>query len=446
MPSARDHAADLLLAFDKSNGIVRDDLASRRETLADPRERGLLTELVYGGLRRLGTLDTILDRFSSRPVRTLQMGVRTALRLGLSQVLFLDRVPAHAAVDHAVGWARGAGGPKRAGFVNGVLRGVLRGIEGRATGDENVRTDVPRDESSAIRFKRPVFADPARDEVAHLAQRWSMPSWLVARWLPTFGPERTRAILRAGIRRPELGVRGRIDAERVAALLTEREITTRPGPVPRSYLVGGGEADILELVRAGAVTIQDPTSQRVAPLCQAVAGARVLDLCAAPGGKTLHLADLLGSGTVVAADADATKVKELEQLASRMGEVALEARVVAPEEALPFEAASFDAVLIDAPCTNTGVLCRRAEARWRLEPTDVVQLAGVQRSLLERALPLVKPGGRLVYSTCSLEPEENELLAEAFAGVHVGITPEGGFRVYPDADQDGGFAAVFRVR
>jgi len=183
MSTARDHAAELLLAFDKSGGFVREPLAERRTKLTDPRERALLTELVYGSIRRRATLDAILARYTRRPLAALHTAVRGALRLGLYQVLFLDRVPAHAAVDHAVGWARNRGGAKRAGFVNGVLRGVLRGIAGRATGPMKPRRDVPRADGACVRFRRDVFADPARAEAAHLGQRWSMPTWLVERWI-----------------------------------------------------------------------------------------------------------------------------------------------------------------------------------------------------------------------------------------------------------------------
>ncbi|MDJ0974566.1 MAG: transcription antitermination factor NusB [Planctomycetota bacterium] len=445
MPSARDHAADLLLEWDKTRAFVREPLAQRRAALSDPRERGLLTELVYGPIRQLGTLDKILERFASRPLRALNAGVRTAVRLGLYQVLYLDRVPAHAAVDHAVGWARGRSGPKRAGFVNGVLRGTLRAVEGKATGEEQLRRDVPRPDGTCVRFKRDVFADPAKDEAANLAQRWSMPRWLVERWVQTFGTLPAIDLLRTGIQRPALGVRARDDAAALLARLAAAGADVRAGPVDGSLVVPSGEAHVLAEVEAGHAAIQDPTSQRVAPLCAAGPGARVLDLCAAPGGKTLHLADLMQSGSVVAADVDAAKVEALKDLAPRMGAVTLETHHLAPAGALPFESGTFDAVLVDAPCTNTGVLRRRVEARWRLTAKDIGALATIQRGLLEAALPLLVPGGRLVYSTCSLEPEENEVVTRAMAAAHPELAMQEAYRVVPGADHDGGFAVVFTV-
>jgi 16S rRNA (cytosine967-C5)-methyltransferase len=192
--------------------------------------------------------------------------------------------------------------------------------------------------------------------------------------------------------------------------------------------------------------VQDATAQRVAPLLEPEPGQRLLDLCAAPGGKALHLADLLGGrGEVVACDVDPGKVEGLEALRPLVppGVTWTVARV--PEHGpLPFEAASFDGVLVDAPCSNTGVLRRRVEARTRLTPHDVAQRALVQRELLERALTLLKPGGRLVYSTCSVEPEENEDVVRAILEAHPTLQRGAGFDVVPQADADGGFAVVMR--
>ncbi len=239
-------------------------------------------------------------------------------------------------------------------------------------------------------------------------------------------------------------MRAREDADGLLARLRGRGVEAALGPIAGSLVMTRGEGEVLEEVESGSAWIQDPTNQRVAPLLGARPGDRILDLCAAPGGKTLHVADLLGVGHVTAADADAKKVTALAKLAARMGGVELEVVCVPTEGALPFEADAFDAILVDAPCTNTGVLRRRVEARWRLRPEDVASLASIQSGLLERALPHLRPGGRLVYSTCSLEPEENEDIAGTLLGAHPELEREDGFMVFPDRDHDGGFAAVFR--
>ncbi len=447
-PTARDLAARILLEEERKRTRIRDLLASRRPGLSDSRDRGLLTELAYGTVRRRGTLDAVLAPRSRRRLDRLSGTVRTALRLALYQVLFLDRVPAHAAVDHAVTWVRRGAGAKAAGYANAVLRASVAQVTGHALGKEDPRRDVPRDDGSAIRLKDETFADPETDLAANLAARYACPRWIVERWLGLFGEARTKATLTVGIQRPPLSLRARGSRDDLYHVLKEAGASVRAGPVESALLVeGGGETAALAAVGRDEAWVQDATAQRVAPLLRPERGQRLLDLCAAPGGKTLHLTDLLdGAGEVVACDLDAEKVAMLSQLAARVrGDVRLQVCTIEREGPYPFEPASFDAVLVDAPCTNTGVLRRRVEVRWRLKPEDIETLAGIQRDLLERSLPLVKPGGRLVYTTCSLEPEENEAVAAAFLEAHEGeLEREHTLQVPAGRDADGGFAAVFR--
>lgn len=442
MHEARDLAAGILWAHATQGAWVREGLEAARERLADPRDRGLLTELAYGVVRRQGTLDALLSAGARRPLKDLDPEVHVGLRLGLYPALFLDRVPDHAAVDHAVGWVRRRAGARAAGFVNGTLRALLRRRAGEALGREDPLRDVPREDGSALRFAEPVFSDPARDRLANLAERWSCPRWLCARWQDAFGAARLGAILRAGITRPPVTLRTRVARDRLAAWLKERGVAFDAGPGEAALRLGGQEAAAAEAVRAGLAWVQDATSQRVVPRLMLAAGQRVLDLCAAPGGKAVQIADRLGTGRLVAADVDAAKVATLEALAPQMGSVAYEARRVPPEGPLPFEPGSFDRVLVDAPCSNTGVLRRRVEARWRLGPDDLSALARVQRDLLARAFSLLAPGGLLVYSTCSLEAEENEEVVAAFAAHEPAARPREPLRIFPCAEADGGFSVV----
>ncbi len=446
MPTARDIAADLLLRVDRKGGRIDQGLEGERERLPDARDRGLLTELAYGCVRRRGTLDAVLASGSKRPVPRLNAAVRVALRLALYQILFLDRVPAHAAVDHAVGWAKGHAGGPRAGYVNGVLRGLLRSIEGPAAGRTNERKDVPREDGSALRFKKNLFPDPAGNLAGNLSTRFGMPQWLVERWLERWGAQRVGQILRAGIQRPPLTVRARTSRDALAAALKEREVAFEAGPGEAALRVADGESAVALVLGSGDAAVQDGTSQRVAPLVEAAPGEVVLDLCAAPGGKTLHLADLMKQGRIVACDVDAERMALLEGLRERMGAIDYETVCLDPEAALPFEPRTFDAILVDAPCSNTGVLRRRVEARWRLRAQDITTLASIQADLLERCLPVLKEGGRIVYSTCSLEPEENEDVVAAFVERHPEFVVEPGFRSWPRAEADGGFGVVLRHR
>ncbi len=445
MATARDHAADLLWTWDRSGTWLRTHIAERRAALNEPRERALLTELAMGTVRRQGTLDAVLAAASRRPLKVLHGAVRTALRLGLYQMLFLDRIPTHAAVDHAVRWARAQGGPKRAGFVNGVLRNIGRGIQGPSRGADDPRRDVLREDGSRIRMERAVFDDPAKDEAGNLAGRLACPRWLVVRWLEQWGRERTEDILRAGITRPSVCLRARGDRDELVTSLRDAGADARHGPLPTAVLVPSVNASVHDAIDDGRAWVQDASSQRVAPLLDLEAGHRVLDLCAAPGGKTVHCADLMQSGTIVACDVDAEKLEGLRKLSGVVAPVELVVEDVPTEGPLPLEEASFNAVLIDAPCSNTAVLRRRVEARWRLEPEHIKTLADLQLDLLRRALPLLTPGGTLVYSTCSLEPEENEEVIERLVAEHAGLQAEIAHRVFPSRETDGGFAAVIRA-
>ena len=442
MANARDLSADLLLRLEQGGGRIRDALDRVRGRLPDPRERGLLTELSYGVVRRRGTLDALLGAFCKRPVARLNAAVHTALRLGLYQIVLLDRIPSHAAVDHAVGWATRHAGPKRAGFVNGVLRTLLRHLEGPAAGKDNPRRDVPREDGSAVRFERNVFPDPATNLPGNFAARYGMPQWLVERWLAQWGEVRCRALLRAGLARPPMTLRARGERAALEALLTERGVPFAVGPGPQAVRVEDGEAARKLVVETAVAAVQDASSQRVAPLLDIHPGARVLDLCAAPGGKTLHLADLLGTGTITACDIEPRKIEQLEGLRPQMGEVQYEVVALDPDAPLPFGPASFDAILVDAPCTNTGVLRRRVEARWRLKAGDIGALGALQGALLDRCVEVLAPGGRLVYSTCSLEPEEDEDVVTAFLERHPTFSAGPAKRTWPTSETDGGFVAL----
>ena len=451
MPDVRELAADALVKMEKESVHVRDVVEALRGAVTDPRDRALLTEILYGVARRRPSLDHLIGSVSSVAVRKLDPAVRAALRLGLYQALFLERVPPHAAVDTAVRYAKARANQRLAGFVNGVLRGLLRSVEGPASGAEDPDRDLPRPGTAALRFRRPAFPMKATDPAANLGARYSHPAWLVRRWLDRFGPDVTEGVLARGIERPSLVLRARPGArEALLAELAASGVAARVGEGPEEVICPGGDALALLPVKEGRASVQDGTAQRVAALARPREGDRILDLCAAPGGKTLHLLELLGArGEVVAADSSAEKVVALAAVLEarpRPPELLASACVVGEEGPLPFPPASFDVVVVDAPCSNTGVLRRRPEVRTRLEAQDVASLAAIQRTLLERALPLLRPGGRLVYATCSVEPEEGEELARAFLAAHPGLVRGPGFDVLPDAHRDGGFAATFEPR
>jgi 16S rRNA (cytosine967-C5)-methyltransferase len=358
------------------------------------RDVALATELVYGVLRWQRYLDWILAPHSRRRLTSLDARVLVLLRLTAYQLAFLQRVPAFAAVNDAVTLARSR--PGVAEFVNAVLRSFTR------RGEREREPAVP--------------ADP----VDALATRCSFPTWLAARWVKRYGAAEAEELMRALNERPALGIRAntlRLGREELAARLKSEGVEARPMRLaPEGVMVeGGGDPGRWRAFADGACVVQDEGSMLVARLLEPEAGTTVADVCAAPGTKTTHLAQLMdGRGRVLALDPQAGRLGRLPEAAARLGVTIVEVVDGTVEALAPRWAGTCDGVLVDAPCTNLGVLRRNPEVKWRREPRDVAAAAERQRSILTAAATLVRPGGRLVYATCSLEPEENERVVHDF--------------------------------
>ena len=375
----------LLLAFDTLRKVGRGGYAS--DLLAgaaplDPRDAALASEIVFGVLRLQAQLDFLIQHYSGRGIGKLDFEVLLALRMGVYQLRYLDRIPPHAAVGQSVELVKSHGFRSAAGFANAVLRKV---------GREEV-------------------AWPAR------AIELSHPEWLLERWDREFGGETTALIARANLRPPETYVR----IPRGSEIPTE--VTVEAMEIPGCYRLVAGEAD--------GFRIQDIGSQSVVPLLDLAPGQTFLDLCAAPGNKT---AQALESGVhAVACDLHAKRVEMLKPLGVQV--VHLDGT-----RPLPF-GRCFDRILLDAPCSGTGTLARNPEIKWRLKAEDILDLHHRQAMLLRNAMEVLAPGGVLVYSTCSLEREENDGVVEA-----LGLTPVQMMRRIPGLQPgDGFYAAVIR--
>jgi len=337
--------------------------------------------------------------------------VRMTLRIALYQILFLTRIPPHAAVNEAVEMARRAGGGRSLGvsFVNGLLRSVLR---------DRARAEAP-----------PIPTDGS-DPAPALALAESCPVWLVRRWLARFGLVGARELLAAMNRPAPMSLRVTTWASRdqVAVELAADAVSTRPSRYLPDFLVA--EEGVPQRTKAfvrGELYIQDEASGLVARLVGAVAGDRILDACAAPGGKALILAGQAGPrGFVVAGDLHPSRLRMLRANAARLGVTGcfpLAADLSGPT--LPFAGdAVFDGVVVDAPCSGTGVIRRSPELRYRLSPGSLIQLASLQSGLLSSCARLVRQGGTLVYSVCSMEPEEGPSIIGDFLGAHPGFSLE----------------------
>lgn len=422
MVAVRDLAVSVLRESARSSRFADELLEPARAKLADRRDRALLTALVNGALRHRLTLDRMLAMAAGRDA--LDPDLADVLRVAAFQILFLTRIPAAAAVNEAVESARRAR-PKAAGFANAVLRNLQREIGGPHL--------LPRPGLEPLGLKRvPWGSDP----VERLSAAYSHPDWLVRRWLGHGWPlERVEAVCAADNLPPIVQVRGvRDDA---AELLRQAGVPFEPLADGAAAVSGAGDLADLEPFRLGRLRVQDETAARVAPLVGPSAGERVLDVCAAPGGKTVHLAAM--GARVVATDLTAEKVARIVDSVKGLepGRVAV---AVADGRRPPWKGA-FDAVLLDVPCSNTAVLGRRADARWRISPSDFAALAPLQSALLESAARLVRPGGRLVYSTCSLELDENERRVGEFLARHPEYASGPVLHADPAGGGGGGFAA-----
>ena len=435
--SSRDAWAEPLLAS-----------AFRGNPILDGRDRAFVTEIVYGTLRWRGRIDRVLGTYSNIPLHRIDPGLLDLLRMGVYQILFLDRVPDSAAVDESVELAKTrARNRGAAGFVNALLRRVAR---------ERGAIDYP---------------NPDSDPVGHISTTLSHPDWIVRRLADQFDTDDARRICEANNEVPRTFVRvNTLRARRedlICALQSEGVVcgpcTFSPEGIEVMYApIPIAETDAL---RKGLLYIQDEASQLISRILAPEPGGQVLDLCAAPGGKATHIAQLMEDrGLIVAVDINPRKLRSLERTTKRMGVTSVRAMAADGTGGLPFGPEPvFDAILVDAPCSGIGTLRRNPERKWRLRPEDIVGLAGLQQRLLLCAARWLKPAGVLVYSTCTLFREENDLVVEAFlakGGFDLegvadslpetcrGLVDEGGmFRTYPEAHgMDGFFAARMRRR
>lgn len=402
-------------------------------------DRALCYELVLGALRWQLWLDALIEHYAARSASSLDAPVRRALRLGLYQLRFLSRIPASAVVNEAVNQMHVARLRSAAPFVNAVLR--------RATRE-------PEYDPAAL------IADP----VERLSVKTSHPAWLIERWRKAFGLEETESFARVNNEAPPAAFRvlTRLTSEKdvLDELQAAGGILHRSRIAPDAWRIEGAATALQKLSREGKIYLQDEASQLVAHVLDAQGGERVLDVCAAPGSKTTHIAARTPNlSLVVAGDVHEHRARAIVQAGTRQRVEHLQVVVHDAEIELPFAPGSFDRVLVDAPCTGTGTLRRNPEIRWRISNRDIVLLSARQQRILDNAAQMVRIGGRLVYSTCSVEPEENEDVAARFLVQHddfeqikVNAPPEllsalGAARTWPHkSGADGFFIAAFARR
>jgi 16S rRNA (cytosine967-C5)-methyltransferase len=439
--SARERAVEILDRIDRQGEFAERllDDALCGDALSHPHDRGLLTELVYGTLRMRGRLDWIIARTYKGDAASLKAPVPNILRTGLYQLLHTDRIPPFAAVNEAVAIAKNQC-PAAAGLVNALLRNALR-------------------EKETI-----VWPEMAKDPGRAIAALHSHPRWLVERWLDRYGIEETVALCRENNTAPPPVVRVNLlkasREEALAALAAEGIAAGNTRWSAEGLLLSGSAAGLRETstFRRGLIRVQDEASQLVAHLLAPRPGGKVLDLCAGAGGKTLHLAAIMGNqGEIAALDLQGEKLDALRAEAGRLGVTIATATTADAADPPAVFREAFDRVLLDAPCSGLGTLRRNPEIRWRLAPADIEASASLQKRLLASAAGCVKPGGRLLYCVCAVTPEENESVVTDFLATRpdfrlipaTGIPREltdanGFFRTFPHRHgTDGFFGALF---
>lgn len=444
--AAREAALKVLLAVETRGAYAGLALEAEARPLKGP-DRGLATELVHGVLRHRALLDFTLGTRLQRPLASLPVPIRNVLRLGLYQLMSLDRVPAAAACNTSVELAKAYGHPGTAALVNAVLRGLAKV---REAGD-------------------PWPAPPKDPFPVYLSITESHPLWLIERWLGRLGTEQARRLAQANNQAPPVTIRTnllRTSRDELAGRLEAEGVSVMPGRhAPEAlHMTGSPALEELEAFQQGLFSVQDEASMLVARVVAPEPGELVIDACAAPGGKTTHLAELMGdTGQVLAGDIHRHRLKLVGTAASRLGLKSVKLAAGNASRLGDKYKLRADRLLLDAPCSGLGVLRRRSDLRWRQSPQAIGQLAALQRSLLEGSCGTVKPGGVLVYATCSTEPEENEAVVAEFLTAHPEFAPDdiapfvpaslagacvgGSLRTWPhDHGTDGFFIARLRRR
>lgn len=414
--NAREIAMEILTKVEQekaySNLLLNQALHKHRMERADA---SLATEITYGTIQRLNTIDYYLNRFVTKGLEKLQPWVRSLLRLSFYQLYYLDRVPAHAVVNEAVMIAKRKGHQGIAGMVNGVLRNVLR---------QRQQLVLPDSLSTAQK----------------IALIHSHPEWMVARWMRQYGTETAAAICEANNSSPCVSVRVNTmkhDRDEMICMMGEHGVHARKSELAPAGLIveSGGNLALSTWYADGDLSIQDESSMLVAEAVDAQPGMKVLDCCAAPGGKTAHMAEKMrNQGIVWAVDLYEHKEKLIRDQAHRLALSCIETMVAdAGHLSDRFPKGYFDRILLDAPCSGLGVIRRKPDIKWTKRESEIEQIAEVQYELLSKIHCLLRPGGVLVYSTCTIETKENQGVIDRFLSTHASFVLDPAMRgLLPD--------------
>lgn len=441
----RNTIIDILLRIEEDSGyshlLLNNAIKSNK---ISPKDEGLLTEIVYGTMQRKITLDFYLHHFIN-PKKKLDPWVRILLRMSIYQMLFLDKVPDHAILHEAVEIAKQRGHKGIASFVNAILRNIQR-------------NGVPSTKD-------------IQDDVKRLSVETSHPEWLVDRWIKAYGFDITKEMCLANLQHKPISIRiqpMKISREEAMDKLTNEGIHVKPSPFSsQGIIIEKGNILKSALFEEGIVTIQDQSSMLVGEMIDAKPGDVVLDTCSAPGGKVTHIAEKMrNQGTIYAHDLHKNKIKLIQRKAEQLGLSIINAKAMdARKLADQYEPKSFDRILVDAPCSGLGVIRGKPDIKYNKTADDIQNLARIQQDILQTVAPLLKSNGVLIYSTCTVDPVENEEVVKEFLKNHpnyevdetffdmlpedvnrsIGIT-EYGLQLFPQTYQTDGFFLTRLIR
>jgi len=422
---ARAAAIRILSRFERSDSYIDKlvDYELRTGNLSDL-DKSLLTELVNGVIRWKSKIDWVLVGFYHGDYLKCLNIVKNAMRVALYQILYLDRIPIPAAINDSVEIIKRIQGEKTAGIVNGVLRNIARSLD-------NVR-----------------FPEKDEDPIYYYSVIYSHPRWMVKRWMDRFGEMETEKLLYINNRRPYICIRVntlKTKPEDVMSWLKANEIIYLPSPLlKQSILLKGLRGDIsaLEIFKNGWITVQDTSASLVTLLSKPKPGYTILDLCAAPGGKSFLLAELIADrGRIIAVDQYRSKLRFIEEGADRLGITSITA-LCEDAESMKFDE-QVDLVCVDVPCSGTGTISKKPDIKWKRERDDIVKLVDSQRKILVSASKLIKSGGAIIYTTCSIEPEENQENIEWFLKNNPDFELESAEKYLPKEICKDGYVQIF---
>jgi 16S rRNA (cytosine967-C5)-methyltransferase len=447
--SARSIAADVLNQLDPKRSYASPIL---NKLLPQTNEKQRATDLVFGTIRNRSAIDMVITRLADCPTERIPAELLNIIRIGAYELIYSPQTGEHAIVNEAVENTKAVAGKKQAGFVNALLRQITRHIQNRQVplARANAKKTLPQTLSTGCEFDTYLLPDPKRLPADYFSDAFSLPKWLIEDWIVEFGAEEVRQICFASNRRPSIYIRPNTLKTTTQKLVKKfRQVDIDSETVADESMIKLKSPRAVEQLPGfakGLFSVQNITASQAVKALKPCSGWKILDLCAAPGTKTMQLAQAADDkAKIIAADIDGERLKKVKENVSRLG---LNSISIVEYENLQDAAAEigpFDCILLDVPCSNTGVLAKRPEVRYRIRPKAIMKLTKTQSRLLETAAAMIKSKGKICYSTCSIQSSENSRLVKDFLRKNSRLKLESELLTLPSAenfDRDGGYVAI----